>query len=115
MHASTTRILTTHAGSLPRPPALTRLYTARSRGEAVDEKVMAAEGAKAVPWVVAQQRAAGVDIISNGEQQRESFVLYLRRRLGGIGGVGSRLPFTDVEAYPKFKEERTRFMAGREV
>lgn len=111
----TQRILTTHAGSLPRPPALTRLYTARSRGENVDETLLAQEGAKAVPWVVAQQRACNLDIISNGEQQRESFVLYLRRRLGGIGGVGERLPFTDVEAYPKFKEERTRFMAGKEA
>jgi 5-methyltetrahydropteroyltriglutamate--homocysteine methyltransferase len=109
------RILATHAGSLPRPPALTSLYTARSRGEKVDETLMASEGSKAVPWVVAQQRACNLDIISNGEQQRESFVLYLRRRLGGIGGVGDRLPFTDVEAYPKFKEERTRFMAGREA
>jgi 5-methyltetrahydropteroyltriglutamate--homocysteine methyltransferase len=109
------RILTTHAGSLPRPVALTRLHTARSRGEAIDEKLLESEGSEAVPWVVAQQRACGLDVISNGEQQRESFVLYLRRRLGGIGGVGGRLPFADVEAYPKFKEERTRFMAGREA
>ena len=36
---ATNRILTTHAGRLPRPPALTRLYTARSRGETVDETV----------------------------------------------------------------------------
>lgn len=109
------RILTTHAGSLPRPPALTRLYTARARGQAIDEPTLAAEGARAVPWVVEQQRAAGIDIISNGEQQRESFVLYLRRRLGGIGGEGDRLPFADVEAYPKFKEDRTRMMASREA
>ena len=112
---TTHRILTTHAGSLPRPPALTRLYTARARGETVDERLLASEGAKAVPWVVAQQRACGIDIVSNGEQQRESFVLYLRRRLAGIGGVGDRLPFTDVEAYPKFKEDRTRMMANREA
>lgn len=111
----TNRILTTHAGSLPRPPALTRLYTQRSHGEAVDETLLAAEGAKAVPWVVGQQRACGIDIVSNGEQQRESFVLYLRRRLGGIGGAGDRRPFADVEAYPKFKAERTRMIAGREA
>ena len=36
MERSKTRILTTHTGSLPRPPALTKLYAMRSRGENVD-------------------------------------------------------------------------------
>src|SRR5262245_28162602 len=84
------RILTTHAGSLPRPPKLTSLYTERSHGATVDENLLAAAGRDAVSWVVAKQREAGLDIISNGEQQRESFVLYLRHRLSGIGGQGSR-------------------------
>ena len=66
------RILTTHAGSLPRPPELTRLFTRRSRGETVDEDALAAAGREAVAWVVAKQREVGIDIISNGEQQRES-------------------------------------------
>ena len=92
MAKSGARILTTHAGSLPRPPELTRLYTRRSHGEAVDESVLAAAGREAVAWVVGKQRQAGIDIISNGEQQRESFVLYLRHRLSGIGGQGSRGP-----------------------
>ena len=115
MAKSGARILTTHAGSLPRPPELTRLYTRRSHGEAVDEGVLAAAGREAVAWVVGKQRQAGIDIISNGEQQRESFVLYLRHRLSGIGGQGSRGPFADIEAYPKFKEERTRLIAAREA
>jgi 5-methyltetrahydropteroyltriglutamate--homocysteine methyltransferase len=110
-----TRILTTHAGSLPRPPQLTSLFTRRSRGEAVDEGALARAGHDAVAWVVARQREAGIDIVSNGEQQRESFVLYLRRRLSGIGGQGDRQGFADIERYPKFKEERARFLAGREA
>ena len=36
MKASETRILTTHAGSLPRDPALRPLFAAMSKGEAVD-------------------------------------------------------------------------------
>ena len=84
------RILTTHAGSLPRPPELTRLFTQRSRGETVDEDALAAAGREAVAWVVAKQREVDIDIISNGEQQRESFVLYLRRRLSGIGPKATR-------------------------
>jgi len=36
MQRSENRILTTHAGSLPRPAALTTLFAKRIRGEAVD-------------------------------------------------------------------------------
>ncbi|MDX2157021.1 MAG: cobalamin-independent methionine synthase II family protein [Hyphomicrobiaceae bacterium] len=113
MQRSTNRILTTHAGSLPRPEALTALYVARVRGEAVDESVLAKAGADAVPWVVKAQLDAGMDIISNGEQQRESFVLYLRRRLSGLGGVGSRVASSDMDAYPKYKEAMARQVAVR--
>src|SRR5215510_8202283 len=109
------RILTTHAGSLPRPPLLTQLFTRRSQGDGVDETLLAAAGREAVAWVIEKQRQAGLDIISNGEQQRESFVLYLRRRLSGIDGRGERAPFADIESYPKFKEERARLLGGRQA
>jgi 5-methyltetrahydropteroyltriglutamate--homocysteine methyltransferase len=112
---SAARILTTHAGSLPRPPLLTQLFTRRSQGDRVDEALLAAAGREAVAWVVDKQRQAGLDIISNGEQQRESFVLYLRRRLSGIDGRGERAPFADIESYPKFKAERARLLGGRQA
>lgn len=113
MQRSTRRILTTHAGSLPRPETLTQLYVARVRGEPVDEGVLARAGADAVPWVVKAQLDAGMDVISNGEQQRESFVLYLRRRLSGLGGEGRRVPSADMDAYPKYKEALARQTAAR--
>ncbi len=113
MAASLSRILTSHAGSLPRPSALTALYARRSHGEPVDAAELARAGAAAVPWSVAQQIEAGIDIINNGEQQRDSFVLYLRHRLSGLGGVGSRLPWADVEAYPKYKEHQQKQLAGK--
>src|SRR5262245_63586412 len=115
MPTSDQRILTTHAGSLPRPPLLTHLFTRRSQGETIDATALAAAGREAVAWVVDKQRQAGLDIISNGEQQRESFVLYLRRRLSGIDGRGERAPFADIESYPKFKAERARMLAAREA
>jgi 5-methyltetrahydropteroyltriglutamate--homocysteine methyltransferase len=65
--------------------------------------------------VVSKQREIGIDLISNGEQQRESFVLYLRRRLSGIAGEGERAPFADIESYPSFKEERARAIAARQA
>ena len=110
-----TRILTTHAGSLPRPPELTSLFARRARGESIDEEALAAAGRAAVAWVVGKQREIGIDVISNGEQQRESFVLYLRRRLSGIGGEGDRAPFADIESYPRFKEERRCAIAARQA
>ncbi|HJZ33694.1 MAG TPA: cobalamin-independent methionine synthase II family protein [Hyphomicrobiaceae bacterium] len=107
------RILTTHAGSLPRPAALTELFVRRTQDHPIDAAALAEAGRAAVGWVVGKQREAGLDIISNGEQQRESFVLYLRRRLSGIGGQGERAAFADIEAYPKFKAERARLLAHK--
>src|SRR5215813_348987 len=78
MRRSEGRVLTTHAGSLPRPPELTRLYARRSRGEAVAAGEVEAAGKAALHWVVGKQAEAGIDVANNGEQQRDSFVLYVR-------------------------------------
>jgi len=104
MKSSETRILTSHTGSLPRPPELTRLYAARVRGEEVDEAQLEEAGRAAVPWNVAKQIECGIDVVNNGEQQRESFVLYMRRRLSGLGGEGKRNSAADLDKYPLFKE-----------
>ena len=42
-------------------------------------------------------------MIDDGEQSRESFVLYMRHRLTGLGGVGSRPMHADLDAYPQYK------------
>src|SRR3546814_20807478 len=81
----TRRILTTHAGSLPRPRRLVQLYAHRVNGEAIDKGVLAAEGEAATRAVVARQREAGIDIPSDGEQVREGFFLYVQRRMSGFG------------------------------
>jgi 5-methyltetrahydropteroyltriglutamate--homocysteine methyltransferase len=96
------RILTTHTGSLPRPSALTALYVQRSRGEAVDEAVLDRMGKAALAEVVRKQRVAGIDVGNNGEQQREAFFLYVRRRMSGFGGGWSRPPMADIVRYPGF-------------
>jgi 5-methyltetrahydropteroyltriglutamate--homocysteine methyltransferase len=105
MQRSEERILTTHAGSLPRPAALTGLFAARLRGEAVDPTAIAAEGSAAVRRIVEKQIAAGLDVIDDGEQSRESFVLYMRHRLTGLGGTGSRPMHADLDAYPQYQRE----------
>ncbi|MBY0332914.1 MAG: hypothetical protein K2X49_19825 [Acetobacteraceae bacterium] len=114
MQRSEQRILTTHTGSLPRPPALTRLYAQRARGAAVDAAAVAAEGRAALAAIVPAQIEAGLDVINNGEQQRDSFALYLRHRLTGIGGESVRGTFADIDAYPEFRDEFTRGATAKE-
>jgi len=104
MKRSTNRILTTHAGSLPRPPDLTALYARRAQGDAVDFAEIERAGREAVRWIVPQQAKAGVDVGNNGEQQRESFFLYLQDRVTGFGGSWERPSRADVDRYPVFKK-----------
>ncbi|HTC02209.1 MAG TPA: hypothetical protein VK749_02310, partial [Xanthobacteraceae bacterium] len=59
MQRSTSRILTTHTGSLPRPRELTRLYALRARGDAVDEGEIDRAGREAVRAIVRKQHDAG--------------------------------------------------------
>jgi 5-methyltetrahydropteroyltriglutamate--homocysteine methyltransferase len=103
MQRSTSRILTTHTGSLPRPSNLTRLYAARARGDAVDAAEIDRVGREAVRVAVRKQRDAGIDVGNNGEQQRDSFFLYLKMRLSGLGGSWERPSRADVDRYPDFK------------
>jgi 5-methyltetrahydropteroyltriglutamate--homocysteine methyltransferase len=62
---------------------------------------------------VREQLETGIDVINNGEQQRESFVLYLRHRLSGLGGAGQRLVPADLDAYPALKRAQEAQAATR--
>jgi len=113
MQRSTSRTLTTHAGSLPRPRELTRLYALRARGEAVEASAIDHAGRDAVRAVVRKQHDAGIDVGNNGEQQRDSFFLYLKSRLSGLGGSWERPSRADVDRYPEFKRMWTEQHAAR--
>ena len=113
MQRSTSRTLTTHAGSLPRPRELTRLYALRARGEAVEASAIDRAGRDAVRAVVRKQHDAGIDVGNNGEQQRDSFFLYLKSRLSGLGGSWERPLRADVDRYPEFKRMWTEQHAAR--
>jgi 5-methyltetrahydropteroyltriglutamate--homocysteine methyltransferase len=102
MRRSEERILTTHAGSLPRPKALVELMVARSRREAVDEAALAGAVEAATRHVVARQLAAGIDVGNDGEQGRESFVTYVQHRLNGFGGHAARPVMRDIVHFPSF-------------
>jgi 5-methyltetrahydropteroyltriglutamate--homocysteine methyltransferase len=113
MRRSQDRILTTHAGSLPRPPELVRLYVRRAAGEAVDAAEIEAAGRQALRWVVPQQITAGIDVGNNGEQQREGFFLYIQRRISGFGGAWQRRQRGDVVRYPVFMRMMEEQQAAR--
>jgi 5-methyltetrahydropteroyltriglutamate--homocysteine methyltransferase len=115
MQRSRERILTTHTGSLPRPPDLVRLYVERARGHAVDAAELDRLGKRALGDVIDRQIEAGIDIGNNGEQQREAFFLYVRHRMSGFGGSWKRWPRGDVERYPLLKEQMAKLLAAREA
>jgi 5-methyltetrahydropteroyltriglutamate--homocysteine methyltransferase len=113
MQHSKSRILTTHTGSLPRPRDLMQLYVQRARGEAADTAAIDRAGQEAVRASVRKQREAGIDVGNNGEQQRDSFFLYLKNRLSGLGGSWERPSRADVDRYPEFKRMWTEQHAGK--
>ena len=104
MIRSETRLLTTHAGSLPRPPSLAALHGRRSRGEHVDADELRAAVESATAEVVSSQLAAGIDIGNDGEQARESFFTYVQHRMTGFGGAGRRPLMADLVGHPDFME-----------
>jgi 5-methyltetrahydropteroyltriglutamate--homocysteine methyltransferase len=103
MKTSTDRILTTHTGSLPRPKALMELVLGREQGRDIDPAVFEAETASAVDEIVAQQVAAGVDIVSDGEMSKPSYTTYIRHRVTGI------------EPDPRAAEQGRDIMIGRDL
>ena len=113
MRRSSERILTTHAGSLPRPEHLTSLFVRRARGESVDPVAIAKAGREALRAIVPLQASAGIDVGNNGEQQHDSFFLYLKDRLTGLGGTWQRPSRADVDRYPEFKKRWLEQMSSR--
>ena len=85
MKLSTDRILTTHVGSLPRPPEVLALLEARETGRDFDQSAFEARLTEAVREIVAKQMAAGIDSVCDGELGKISYTFYVRHRLSGIG------------------------------
>ena len=98
---SRNRILTTHVGSLPRNDVLSELLVKREAGEAYDKAVFEAEMDKAVRHVVDKQKAAGIDVGNDGEQQRVGFQTYVPARMAGFGGVSKRRRGREFEEFPE--------------
>jgi 5-methyltetrahydropteroyltriglutamate--homocysteine methyltransferase len=117
---STDRILTTHAGSLPRPPELRDMVLAQARGEPVDEAALGRQLSAAVREVVQRQVACGLDIVNDGELSKPNFTDYVAARLSGIerrpGSGMRRLSMTarDEIKFPEYftQTRRVRYTGG---
>ncbi len=109
MKRSTEHILTTHTGSLPRPPELLEALRRRDRGEG-DGAGLDAQVRDAVADVVRRQADAGVSVVNDGKAGKIGYSTYVKERLEGFGGEGGMggMP-ADIAEFPEYLK---RVMSG---
>jgi 5-methyltetrahydropteroyltriglutamate--homocysteine methyltransferase len=100
MKRSTERFLTTHTGSLPRPPDLVRMMYAKEEGVPVEPAALSQRIADAVAEVVRKQAESGIDIVNDGEMSKPSYATYIKDRLAGFGGEGNTFVYQDLSEFP---------------
>ncbi|HWE21046.1 MAG TPA: cobalamin-independent methionine synthase II family protein [Hyphomicrobiaceae bacterium] len=109
MPTSAERILTTHVGSLVRPPRLVQYIEAMENGLAVDGTAFDALLRQSVNEVVKRQQQAGIDIVSDGEYGKfRSWSFYIIDRLAGIEERDVAAPVgggRDRAQFPEFYAE----------
>jgi hypothetical protein len=114
------RILTTHAGSLPRTEELKALVFARAEGRPFDNEALAARLKDEVAGIVRKQLACGVDSVNDGELGKTNFNNYVRERLARApsrsplpGGTRRSSPSTSRRAAAASAPSPGRARAGR--
>ncbi|MBV8991313.1 MAG: cobalamin-independent methionine synthase II family protein [Solirubrobacterales bacterium] len=109
MKRSSEHILSTHTGSLPRPPALVEALQRRDHGQS-DGSELAEQVRDGVREVVRRQAEAGVSVVNDGEASKIGYSTYVKERLSGFGGEGglAGMP-TDLAEFPDYMN---RMMAG---
>src|SRR6267378_2402164 len=111
MKKTARHMLTTHVGSLPRPKDLLDLMKGRASGQGIDEQVYQERVRRAVLDIVKQQKDAGIDIVSDGEQSKIGFFSYVSERLEGFEptpGRKLRLFTAEMRAFPEYYEQYFR-------
>jgi 5-methyltetrahydropteroyltriglutamate--homocysteine methyltransferase len=99
-------ILATHVGSLIRPPELLGYLSAQERGEPYDKAAYEEVLRSSVADVVRQQAEVGIDVVSDGEFGKATWITYLYERVGGLEARplpadGTMLPPSrDRQAFP---------------
>lgn len=93
------RVLTTHVGSLIRPPALVAMLRETEAGKPVGEQSLAACLESSVAEIVRAQAALGLDIINDGEFGKT--ISWSRYVLTRMSGLERRAVPADPNAMPK--------------
>jgi 5-methyltetrahydropteroyltriglutamate--homocysteine methyltransferase len=107
MKRSTERILTTHTGSLARPPELLHMLLAKEEGKPVDPVIFDATVRDAVTEKVKRQAEIGLAVVNDGEQSKISFATYVRERLHGFGGADEPRPVgLEARQFPTWAARR---------
>src|SRR5688572_20405849 len=111
MQRSTSRILTTHVGSLPRPAELLEAVAALNGADGgpdpVSQQAYEAILKRSVAELVRKQAESGIDIISDGELGKVSWATYILDRVSGFEIRRDRMqPLVwlgrDRERFPEF-------------
>jgi 5-methyltetrahydropteroyltriglutamate--homocysteine methyltransferase len=89
MQRSTDRVLTTHTGSLPRPPRVVELLLAEQKSPGAKAAEFEAAVREAVAEAARKQVACGLDVINDGEQGRTDYTTHVKDRLAGFDGPSS--------------------------
>ena len=114
MKTSQDRILTTHVGSLPRPPELRQLLVRKDQGEAYDKAELDRLTRQAVADIVRRQAEVGVDIVNDGEMSKPGYSTYVADRLSGFAGHEPAKPRLDTRDHPNFSAAYER-MTGANI
>jgi len=109
MRRSSDRIITTHVGSLARPTDILEMMQAKAAGAAFDQEAFARRVRAAVEECVQKQVECGIDVVSDGEQGKDSFYAYARERLAGFearerGPRATRPWPKEIRAFPDYYE-----------
>ncbi|MHA6782710.1 cobalamin-independent methionine synthase II family protein [Pseudonocardia saturnea] len=107
MQRSSERILTTHVGSLARPHDLLEVMREKEHGRPYDPDGYTKRVTTAVADVVARQVDAGIDVVTDGEMGKVSFLTYVKDRLSGFAAdSGEKLMppswQVEIDAFPEY-------------
>ncbi|HYZ42123.1 MAG TPA: cobalamin-independent methionine synthase II family protein [Stellaceae bacterium] len=114
MRTSVDRILTTHVGSLPRPPELKELLVRKDQGQSYDKAEFDRAVRQAVIDIVKRQAQTGIDIVNDGEMSKPGYSTYIADRLSGFAGHDPAKPRLDTRDHPNFLAAYER-MTGANV
>ena len=105
MKQSSDRILTTHTGSLPRPPDMLGLLVEEQQAQLDERSHLEQAVQDSVKDVVRRQVETGLDVINDGEQGRVDYTVYVKDRLTGYEGESVPLGgMTSDEEFPELAE-----------